>query len=90
MNAPDFPRCRTCAHWDAYKPDDDGVLVGAGNCRAVRAIWDVTEYNDEDPLNRRELLPEHAAVLAVVEDGSGYAAGLITMRDFGCVMHKPK
>ena len=47
-------------------------------------IWDVTEDDDH---GGRVLKPEHAGLLAMVADGSQYAAELITMSDFGCVMH---
>ena len=35
-----------------------------------------------------QLLPEHAGLLCMVADGSHYVAELITMPDFGCVMHE--
>ena len=85
-------RCKTCKHWVLETHDGWGVaLEEAGECTKARQIWDVTEVKEpENGADYRVLLPEHAAILAVVEDGSGYSARLVTMPDFGCVQHEPK
>ena len=82
-------RCKTCKHWEAYKSDEWGALIGAGICHAAREIWEVTEEHETtDGKSRyKTLRPEHAGVMSIVEDGSSYRAGLITMPDFGCVQH---
>ncbi len=85
--------CRDCAHWAANEVGDFGALVGAGKCSMARQVWDVTNRVDEDgPFwgMHLELKPEHAALLSFVEDGSRYAACLITMPDFGCVQHQQR
>lgn len=82
-------RCNTCKHWDSVMEGEYGALRGSGGCKAARPIWEVTEMKPPN-YDERILLPEHAGLLCVVEDGSHYTAELITMPDFGCVMHKPK
>ena len=84
-------RCKTCKHWTPEGADDYGTLLGGGECGKAPQIWDVTEQVDQDGDNwngTRMLKREHAAVLAVVEDGSAYKARLVTMPDFGCVQHE--
>lgn len=85
-------RCKTCKHWTALRPEEDyGALLGGGECGKAPQIWDVTEAVPGDNWNGTlQLKPEHAAVLAVVEDGSSYRASLVTMPDFGCVQHTPE
>lgn len=85
-------RCKTCKHWTPEDPDEYGSLLGAGECGKAPQVWDVAEVidADEDPNWCRVLKPEHAAVLAVVEDGSSYKARLITMPDFGCVQYEQR
>lgn len=83
-------RCRNCKHWTPKEPDDCNAIAGFGECDKAPQIWDVTNspgelQNWEGPLT---LKPEHAAVLAVVEDGSAYMARLVTAPDFGCVQHE--
>lgn len=87
-----LPRCITCIHWDPYKSDHYYHLKNSGKCLAARQIWDVTESIDDPETNEetRVLSDGHAGLLAMVEDGSGYSASLITMQDFGCVQHKDK
>lgn len=83
-------RCRTCKHWQPENPNESGSLLGGGECMNAPQIWDVTE-EVEKPCgwsSNLKLRREHAAVLAVVEDGSAYKARLVTMPDFGCVQHK--
>lgn len=84
-------RCKTCAHWKAHATKDFEGVKGSGTCDAALPIWQVSEIvkNETDFTFSRVLKPEHAGVLAMVEDGSAYRAILITMPDFGCVMHKP-
>jgi len=81
-------RCNTCRHWDRVKDGEYGALPGSGGCKAARQIWEVTEQGPPDYYALR-LLPKHAGLLCMVADGSEYRAELITMSDFGCVMHQP-
>lgn len=82
--------CKTCKHW-APEGSDFGDMRGAGECNNTPAMHLVTDYHP-DPLDEtnqyKALRPEHAAVLAMVEDGSAYYARLVTMPDFGCVQHE--
>jgi len=87
-------RCKTCKHWTPEDPSKFGALLGAGECQKAPQMWNVTdrvrsgdEWNDGWS-EHKVLKPEHAAVLAVVEDGSAYSARLVTMADFGCVQHE--
>lgn len=84
--------CTTCRHWQPIS-DDEQTIRGAGECAAAPAIWEVTDQVEPDDRpweTHRVLKPAHAAVLAVVEDGSCYRARLITMPGFGCVQHAPR
>lgn len=81
-------RCATCFHWDKFPEDQTEVVQGTGKCLAARQFWEVTDSFPPD--HQTVMLPEHAGLLCMVEDGSHYAAVLITMPDFGCVMHKEK
>ena len=80
-------RCKTCKHWDPVKEGEYGAIQGSGGCKAARQLWDVTERKPPD-YDDLTLLPEHAGLLCMVADGSEYRAELITMPDFGCVMHE--
>ena len=80
-------RCRTCKHWVQVDPTEYGVLIGSGNCTKVPQIWDVSDLDFSGAVFK--LKPEHAAVLAVVEDADEFYARLVTMPDFGCVQHEP-
>lgn len=86
------PHCKTCLHWD----DIDLDLGVMGRCKRVRHstavrdemqerenFWDLP-YEESRRIEREGL----AAQKAVAWDGSGYAAGLNTTADFGCVLHE--
>ena len=83
-------RCKTCKHWTPEKPEEPYTLRGAGECGKAPQMWDVTDrVGQEDGWTYTKVLkPEHAAVLAIVEDGSAYRARLVTMPGFGCVQHE--
>ena len=85
-------RCKTCQHWEEYDANEWGGMRGAGTCHAARPVWTVKESTEDPDTGElyRALLPEHAGVLSMVEDGSGYKAVLMTMPDFGCIQHKVK
>ena len=82
-------RCRTCKHWVQVDPTEYGVLIGSGDCTKVPQIWDVSEEIHKRGRWRLVLKPEHASVLAVVDDADEFHAKLFTMPDFGCVQHEP-
>ena len=82
-------RCKTCKHWEAYKVEEWEAMRGAGICHAAPEIGSVTKRQKDHETSAvyLALLPEHACVLSMVVDGSGYRAELVTMPDFGCVQH---
>lgn len=90
MSRDPLARCKTCEHWVPAPKGERQTLRGAGECMKAPQIWDATDVHEEDDgfTEYRTLKPEHAAVLAVVEDGSAYRARLVTMPDFGCVQHE--
>lgn len=51
-------------------------------------VWEVVDDTFNE-YKKYTLKPEHSAVLSMVADGSAYMAALITMPDFGCVLHQP-
>ena len=79
--------CKTCKHWDPVNEGEWRAVPGSGGCKAARQIWTVAESVPPD-YDELRLLPEHAGLLCMVADGSEYHAELITMPDFGCVMHE--
>jgi len=84
--------CKTCAHW---RPQDDSdavrLSVPAGYCGAVVPIWSVTDrtYNCDGKQDTRTPNPGVDLPLAMAEDGEEYIARLVTLPEFGCVLHKP-
>lgn len=60
-------------------PEDDDRDIGHRSC--VRIIHGNPDFNE-----RGWAAQEKAAVL----DGSGYAARLVVLPTFGCVLHEPK
>ena len=84
-------RCKTCKNWTPEDISEHGALLGGGECGKVPQVWDVAEKVDnaaDDWVEIYRLKRDHAAVLAVVEDGSAYRARLVTMPGFGCVQHE--
>jgi hypothetical protein len=84
--------CGSCKHWQPEDIKQNGAIEGAGECLKIPQIWDVTndiEINDGEGRVRR-LKKNHAGILAMVEDGSGYKARFVTMPNFGCVKHQSK
>lgn len=86
--------CATCTHWDPVGEGDlSNEIRGSGNCLKIRHINEVTterDHGDDEWTGELVLQPQHAGVLAVAVDGSGYRACVVTMPDFGCVLHSPK
>ncbi len=69
-------RCRTCKWWDHTASAQDAW----GNCDMVGFYCDNRHGDKADPRGR-----DHPESLAVAQDAEGYAAGLRTSPDFGCV-----
>jgi hypothetical protein len=72
--------CETCRFWSMSPKDENGFDVGVH--RLCAAVIHGNHWNAEDGTVARSL--------AVVTDGSGYAAALRTQANFGCVMHEEK
>lgn len=62
-------------------------MPGIGVCNAAVPIWIATETIPPNH-DRLRLKPDHAGLLCMVADGSEYRADLLTMPEFGCVMHE--
>lgn len=80
--------CNTCKHWGSDR--DLQEVPGVRSCTAVPMYWEVTDWGDKSNDYKRTLKPEYANTKAFVQDGSDYSATLLTLPDFGCVMHQPK
>lgn len=95
--------CHTCRFFaaprDEYEAEDIGHSLGApetddfsyattGHGTCVRII----HGNRCEPRLHSEgrAIRRAASELAVVTDGSGYAARLLVLPTFGCVLHEPK
>ena len=80
--------CRNCVFWK--KPEEDGefnyAAMELGQCVVALALWDCTEYGDEEKLVIKK---GNENKKAFVLDGSGYRANLLTRPNFGCVEYKP-
>ncbi len=77
--------CSTCRFYGSLEPltwweEDDEGEPGHHYCARVQ------HGNGGTSQQRKELAHE----LAVVTDGSGYAARLRVLPTFGCVLHEPK
>ena len=77
--------CKTCRNWEPPENDSFGDVPGVGRCGAVPHYWDAGDWDDMG--ERRILKPEYKDVLAFAQDASDYRASLMTMPNFGCVMH---
>ena len=75
--------CETCRFWNREsEPHSGDFRVCDGIAHKEEAFgWDENYEN-------YELKDEHASDMALAIDGSGYFAGLITLKSFGCTMHK--
>lgn len=91
--APPLRRCETCEHWG-----DPSATAEFRACQAV-AFDESRQVDDPGPYSSEvragwEPSPEAAAFRrghrAIVQDSIGYAAVLVTRRDFGCVLHEAK
>jgi hypothetical protein len=75
--------CGSCKHWGDEKDADEAFRA----CRAV--IHDENYAADKEALTNRHM-PQakefQKSHVAVVQDGSGYAAWLRCREDFGCVL----
>jgi hypothetical protein len=78
-----FPRCSTCKHWERDEPYSREL--GVRRCMRVPEWWEATTWNNDCA---RVWKPDMVGTLAFANDGSSYAATLLTLADFGCVMHE--
>lgn len=69
-------KCKTCKYWETERQN----LPNTGACRRIPGPDDL----DRKRSNSEDIHDE----LAIVEDGSGYYAALITKGDFGCILHE--
>lgn len=86
--------CATCRFMAAPRRDYDGFAVpsfysdetgeveSAYRATCVRIVHGNARVNNLDEWKAREATP------AVVVDGSGYAARLLVLPTFGCVLHE--
>jgi hypothetical protein len=84
--------CKTCTHWQPQtEADAVRLTVPAGYCGAIPPIWDVTKrkYNSDGQQDALSPNPGTTLPLAMAEDGEQYIARLVTLPEFGCVLHKP-
>lgn len=80
-------RCDGCKHWDR---DTGRTYAGVGYCSRAHPLWDRSKWDDsEGGTYERILLPEAAGDLMFVQDGSDYAAILLTKPEFFCAHHEP-
>lgn len=80
----DIGRCRTCKHWspDRYLEE---APIEARRCTRIPEWFEATGWNEDgDFVVRGDL----TGILAFANDGSGYHAQLLTLPEFGCVMHE--
>jgi hypothetical protein len=81
--------CNTCKYWEQSKQNRE--INNVGNCNAVVMYWEATDWvrNSEDDVSL-QLKEPYKHKLAFVQDGSDYAASLLTLPTFGCVQHEEK
>ena len=82
--------CVDCKLWAESKKGEAGWRMGMGKCTNVPKFFDATEdviaFDPEDyECGARTLKSDFTGTKAMVLDGSGYRAELITAPDFGCV-----
>lgn len=82
-------RCGNCKFWgDSWDKEQ------FRSCKAIEhdqrdrvTVHDYDEPDDDDATEKAAFRDTHQAV---VQDGSGYRAALLSRDDFGCVLFKPK
>lgn len=94
-------RCDQCRHWKPLN-DWDFTAYEMRRCGAIKQAWNVKDepfegegvksrhdYDDWDQVERMEADAMKSAK-AVAQDGSSYAASVLTAADFGCVLFEAK
>lgn len=78
--------CNTCQHWE-HDPDEGAMRPNEDvrRCMKIPMYWDSTQWDTEG--EHRILVSDS---LAFAQDGSDYSAILLTLPNFGCVMHQNK
>lgn len=94
MFGSDKRRCRNCKFWDRDETEGQVELSATHYCNRPKMFWDATEWTNEDPNSEdrytiRALKADAKDDLMFVQDGSDYAAYLITRADFFCAHHEP-
>ena len=78
-------RCADCKHWDG--PNENRGF-GLGECNKAQMYWNASRWDGEDEYVKRiEIDPSN---LMYVQDGSDYAAYLLTNPDFFCAHFEGK
>ena len=75
----------SCKHWDATAYAESPHVR---RCKRVLQWWSATTW-DEETFDR-VLTAAEKDTLAFANDGSCYAATLLTRPEFGCVMHEAR
>ena len=75
-------RCDSCKYWVKFQ-DSDYRLKNLGNCYAIPVYDSVVTINS--PVVLAKGFEDTTAFAA---DADGYWAGLKTLGNFGCTMHK--
>lgn len=78
--------CKTCKYWNTVDYPGDGSSLAKNmvkECRYVEEFWGVRDWRkDEATGDWVDVLTSDRK--AFVQDGSDYAAVLLTTADFGC------
>lgn len=78
--------CETCRWWETTADEyDERWKSGVRRCMKIPMFWDSTKWDDDG--ERRILVSDS---LAFAQDASDYSAVLLTLPNFGCVMHQPR
>ena len=78
-------KCADCKHWTGPM---DYRRHGLGECEKALTYWSATKWDDSDDfIDRVEI---DSSNLMYVQDGSDYAAYLLTKADFFCANFEGK
>ena len=79
-------QCNKCKFWTKETDSDYPKHFELGKCTRVKLFWECTEWGDLPNDDYGRVLTDEAKDnKAFVQDGSDYAAELLTLSDFGCV-----
>lgn len=85
-------KCADCKHWGEPYGYGWTAISNVKSCDKAKMYWNSTEWakdadGDDDYINRIEIDPNQ---LMYVQDGSDYAAHLLTKADFFCAHFEEK